>query len=85
MPRGPPIATIKLPSCLIPESFSGSGDFEEHLNNSTQQPRSCSAGHDHRPQYFAFRLRDNAWHFYTTLSPHQQADYDLLVDVFRHF
>ena len=39
--------------------------------------------HDHRPQNFALRLRDNALHFYTTLSPEQQEDYDLLVDAFR--
>ena len=86
MPAGPPSAAISLPSCLMPESFNGSGDFDDNLQqfNTTAMladwlpPRHC-----HQPQHFAHRLRDNALHFYTTLSPEQQADYDLLVDAFR--
>ena len=35
-------------------------------NNSIQQPCWLSPRHDHRPQYFALRLRDNALLFYTT-------------------
>ena len=42
-----------------------------------------SSRHDNRSQYFALRLKDNALHFYTTLSPQQQNDFDLLVDAFR--
>ena len=41
-----------------------------------------SPRHYHRPQYFTLRLRDFALQFYTTLSPEQQDDYDLLVDAF---
>ena len=86
MPGGPPSTAVTLPSCLMPESFNGSGDFEDYLqqfNTSAMLAGGLSPGHDHRPQYFALRLRDNALHFYTTLSPEQQDDYDLLVDAFQ--
>ena len=86
MPGGPPSTAVTLPSCLMTESFNGSGHFEDYL----QQFKSAamlagwlSPRHDHWPQNFALRLRDNALHFYTTLSPEQQDDYDLLVDAFR--
>ena len=75
-----------LPSCLMPDSFTGSGDFEDYLqqfNTAAMLWGWHSSRHDHRPQYFALRLRDNALHFYTTLSPEQQNDFDLLVDAFR--
>ena len=39
--------------------------------------------HDHRPQYFALRLRENALHFYTTLSSEQQGNYAQLVEAIR--
>ena len=75
-----------LPSCLMPESFTGSGDFEDYL----QQFHTAaflsgwySTTHDNRPQYFALRLRQNAFHFFTTLSVAQQTDFTLLVDAFR--
>ena len=70
----------------MPESFNGSGDFEDYLRQfitAAMLASRLSPRHDHRPQYFAFRLRDNALHFYTTLSPEQQDDYDLPVDAFR--
>ena len=31
MPGGPPSARVTLPSCLMPESFNASGDFENYL------------------------------------------------------
>ena len=83
---GPPSTAVTLPSCLMPESFNGSGDFEDYIqqfNTAAMLAGWLSPRHDHRPQYFALRLRDNALHFYTTLSPEQQDDYDLLVDAFR--
>ena len=86
MPGGPPSSAVTVPSCLMPESFNGSGDFEQNLqqcNTAAMLAGWLSPRQDHRPQYFALRLRDNALHFYTTLSPEQQADYDLLVDAFR--
>ena len=78
--------TSTLPSCLMPDSFTGSGDFEDYLhqfNTAAMLSGWHSSRHDNRPQYFALRLRDNALHFYTTLSPEQQNDFDLLVDAFR--
>ena len=74
-----------LPSCLMPDSFTGSGDFEDYLqqfNTAAMLSGWHSSRHDNRPQYFALRLRDNALRFYTTLSP-EQNDFDLLVDAFR--
>ena len=65
------------------ESFNGFGDFRDYLQQITTAAMladCCSTGHDHWLQYFALRLRDNALHSYTTLSPEQQAEYDLLVD-----
>ena len=78
--------TSTLPSCLMSDSFTGSGDFEDYLqqfNTAAMLSGWHSSRHDNRPQYFALRLRDNALHFYTTLSPEQQNDFDLLVDAFR--
>ena len=54
-------------------------------NNSTQQPCWLAGFHrdtisGHITSHFDW---DNALHFYTTLSPEQQADYDLLVDAFQ--
>ena len=83
---GSPSTAVTLPSCLMPESFNGFGDFENNLqqfNTAAMLASWFSPRHDHRPQYFALPLGDNALHFYTTLSPEQQADYDLLVDAFR--
>ena len=76
MPGGPPSATITLPLCLMPDSFNGSGDLEDCLqkfNRAAMLAGRLSPRHNHRPQHFALRLRDNALHFYTTLSPEQQA------------
>ena len=75
-----------LPSCLMPESFTGSGDFEDYLqqfNTAAFLSGWYSTTHDSRPQYFALRLRQNALHFFTTLSVAQQTDCTLLVDAFR--
>ena len=75
-----------LPSCLMPESFTGSGDFEDYLqqfNTAAFLSGWYSTTHDNRPHYFALRLRQNAFHFFTTLSVAQQTDFTLLVDAFR--
>ena len=78
--------SVSLPSCLMPEIFNGSGDFEDYLqqfNTAAMLSGWSSDQHDHRPQYFALRLRENALHFYTTLSSEQQGDYAQLVEAFR--
>ena len=70
----------------MPESFSGSGDFEDYLqqyNTAALLSSWLSPAHDNRPHYFALRLRGNALHYYTTLSEAQQTDFNLLVDAFR--
>ena len=81
--------SILLPSCLMPDSFTGSGDFEDfedylqQFNTTAFLPGWYSNTHDNRPHYFALRLRQNALHFFTTLSVAQQTDFTLLVDAFR--
>ena len=68
------------------ENFIGSGDFEEHLqqfNTAALLYGWFSSSHDNKPHHFAFQLRENAPHFYTTLSAAQQTDFNLLVDAFR--
>ena len=84
-PGGAPFLT-PLPSCLMSENFTGSGDFEVYLQNFNTAAFLSgwfSPAHDNRPHYFALRLRRNALHFYTTLSAAQQTDFNLLVDAFR--
>ena len=84
-PGGAPFVT-SLPSCPMPESFIGSGDFEDYLqqfNTAALLPGWFSPSHDNRPHYFALRLRGNALHFYTTLSEAQQTDFNLLVNAIR--
>ena len=75
-----------LPSCLMPESFTGSGDFEDYLqqfNTAAFLSGWYSTTHDNRPHYFALRLRQNALQFLTTVSVAQQTDFTLPVDAFR--
>ena len=84
-PGGAPFATF-LPSALLPESFTGSGDFEDylqHFNTAALLSGWFYPTQDIRPQYFALRLRGNALNFYTTLPAAQQTDFNLLVDAFR--
>ena len=84
-PGGAPSVT-PLPSRLMPESFTGSGDFEDYLqqfNTAALLSGWFSPSDDNRPHYFALRLRGNALHFYTTLSAAQQTDFNLLVDAIR--
>ena len=84
-PGGAPFVT-PLPSSLMPENFTGSGDFEDYLqqfNTAALHSGWFPPSHDNRPHYFAFRLQANALHFYTTLSAAQQTDFNLLVDAFR--
>ena len=69
----------------MPESFTGSGDFEDYLqqfNTAALVSGWFSPSCDNRPHYFALRLRGNTLHFYTTLSAAQQTDFNLLVDAF---
>ena len=84
-PMGACLATtVTLPSCPIPESLTGSGDFEDYLqqfNTAAMLSGRYSSRHDHHPQYFALQLRENVLHFYTTLSLEQQNDHDI-VDAF---
>ena len=75
-----------LPSCLMPESFTGTSNFEDYLqqfNTAALLSGWNSNTHDNRPQYFALRLKDNALHFYTTLPFEQQTNFDLLIEAFR--
>ena len=75
-----------LPSCLMPEAFTGEGDFEDYLQQFTTAA-TLSGWHtattDNRPNYFALRLKGNALHFYTTLTVAQQQNFDQLVAAFR--
>ena len=70
----------------MPQSFTGTGDFEDYLQQFSTAA-SLSSWHttdqDKGPYYFALRLRENARHFHTTLSRDQQADFDLLIEAFR--
>ena len=79
------LSVVPLPSCLMPESFTGTSDFEDYL----QQFKTAaflsgwhSNTHDNRPHYFALRLKENALHFYTALSFEQQTNFDL-IEAFR--
>ena len=75
-----------LPSCLIPESFTGKGDFKDYLQQFTTAARLSgwqTATTDNRPYYFALRLKGDALHLYTTLSVAQQQKFDQLVAAFR--
>ena len=75
-----------LPSCSMPESFTGEGDFEEYLQKFTTAARRSgwqTANTDNRPQYFPHRFKGNALHFSTTLTVAQQQKFDQLVAAFR--
>ena len=75
-----------LPSCLMPEAFTGEGDFEDYLQQFTTAATLSgwqTATADNRPNFFALRLKGNALHFYTTLTVAQQQNFDQLVAAFR--
>ena len=79
------LSVVPLPSCLMLESFTGTSDFEDYL----QQFKTAallsgwhSNIHENRPHYFALRLKENALHFYTALSFEQQTNFDL-IEAFR--
>ena len=85
IPLSTPIGTTGALSCLISQSFAGSGDFEDYLqqfNTAALLSGWYSKTHDSRLHYFALRLRQNALHFFTTLSVKQQTDFTLLVYAF---
>ena len=74
-----------LPSCLMPEAFTGERDFEDYLQQFTRAAQFSgwqTATTDNRPNYFALRLKGNALHFYTTLTVAQQQNFDHLVAAF---
>ena len=74
-----------LPSCLMPEVFTGEGDFEDYFQQFTTAAALSGwqlATSDNRPQYFALRLKGNALHFYTTLTVAQQQNFGQLVAAF---
>ena len=75
-----------LPSCLMPEAFTGEGDFEDYLQQVTTAARLSgwqTATTDNRPNNFALGLKGNPLHFYTTLTVAQQRNFDQLVAAFR--
>ena len=77
---------LALPSCLMPEAFTGERDYEDFLQQITTAATLSgwqTATTDNRPQYFALRLKGNALHFYTTLTVAQQQNFDQLVAAFR--
>ena len=85
-PAGAPFLSPLL-SRLVPESFAGSGDLEDYLqqfNTVALFSGWLSPSHDNRPPYFDLRLQGNALHFYTTLFEAQQTDFNLLVEAYRH-
>ena len=70
----------------MPEAFTGEGDFEDYLQQSTTAATLSgwqTATTDKRPQNFALRLNRNALHFYTSLTVAQQQNFDQLVAAFR--
>ena len=78
-------AFLALPSCLMPEAFTGDGDFEDYLQQFTTAAQLSgwqTTTTDNRPNYFAIRLKGNALHFYTTLTVPQQQNFDQLVAAF---
>ena len=75
-----------LPSCLMPEAFTGKRDFEDFLQQFTTAATLSgwqTATIENRPQYFALSRKGNARHFYTTLTEAQQQSFDQLVATFR--
>ena len=75
-----------LPSCLMPEDFTGEGDFEDYLQQLTTAATLSgwqTATTDNRPNYFALSFKGNALHFYTTLTVAQQQNFDQLVAASR--
>ena len=73
-------------SCLMPEAFTGEGDFEDYLQQFTTAAKLSgwqTATTDNRPYYFALVLKGNALHFYTTLTLAQQQKFDQSVAAFR--
>ena len=56
---------LALPSCLMPEDFTGEGDFEDYLHQFTTAAQLSgwhTATTDNRPIYFALRLCSASLH-----------------------
>ena len=74
-----------LPSCLMPEAFTGEGDLEDYLQQFTTAAQLSgwqTATTDNRPNYFALGLKGKALHFYKTLTVAQQQYVDQSVAAF---
>ena len=84
--RPPPAQFFSPPpqSCLMPEAFTGEGDFEDYLQQFTTAAQLSgwqTATADNRPNYFALRLKEILC--ISTLTVAQQQDFDQLVAAFR--
>ena len=69
----------------MPESFTGTSDFGEYLqqlNTAAFSSEWHSNTHDNRLHYFGHRLKENSLSFYTTLSFEQPTNFDLLIEAF---
>ena len=70
----------------MPENFTGFGDFEDYLqqfNTAAFVSGRYSTTYANSPHYDALRLRQNALHYFTTISAAQQTDFTFLVNAFR--
>ena len=75
-----------LASCLMPEAFTGEGDFEDYFQQLTTASRFSgwqTATTENRPYSFVLRPKGNALHFYTPLTVPQQRNFDQLVAAFH--
>ena len=71
-----------LPSCLMPEAFTGKGRSENLLQQFTTTARLFgwqTATTDNRLHCFAHRFKGNALHFFTKLTVAEQKDFDQIV------
>ena len=74
-----------LPSCLMPEAFTGERNFEENLQQLTTAARVSEwRTATNRACYFALRLKGKALHLYKTLTVAEQQNFDQLVEAFRN-
>ena len=81
---GAVFASLEL--CLMPEAFTGQGDFEDYLQQFTTAASFSgwkTATTDNRPYYFAPKLKGFPLRFYTTLTVAQQQNFDQIVAASR--
>ena len=73
------------PSCLMPETFTSEGDFEDYSQQVTTAARLSgwqTFTIHNGTYYFAIRLKGNALHFFATVTVVQQQSFDQLVAAF---